>query len=170
MLDLMLPATDDEPQVVLHLEHSLVSISKWESEHKVPFFGREQMEKSETVSYVSKMLLDPPPYGNLEARLRTENFVAVTNYINRSQTATWFREEPPSRVRPVVTSELVYYWMIDFGIPFVPTETWHFSRLMTLVQICGNKRTKPKKMSRQAQAEEMRRINAERRSELGTTG
>lgn len=171
MLTLMLPATDDQPEVVLHLEHSLVSLSKWESKHEKPFFSTEQISPEENIAYVEDMLLGSPPDGDWISRLSVEHFTTITNYINSKQTATWFRrQENAPKPREIVTSELVYYWMISFNIPFAPCETWHFNRLMTLIEICGVKQTKPKKMSRQALAEEMRRLNAERRERLGTTG
>lgn len=171
MLTIILEPTDDLPQVVLTLEHSLVSISKWESECTKPFFGREQMSHEETVAYIKQMILDEsPPEGWLE-RLKQEHYTEITNYINSKQSATWFREDPNQRPsREIVTSELVYYWMTQFNIPFDPCETWHLNRLMTLVKICGIKQTKPKPMSKQAQMEQYRQLNAQRRQQLGTSG
>lgn len=171
MLTIILEPTDDLPKVVLNLEHSLVSVSKWESSCQKPFFGREQMSHDETVAYIDKMLLgESPPEGWLK-RLKAENYTEITDYINSTQSATWFREEPNQRPsREIITSELVYYWMTQFNIPFDPCEYWHLNRLMTLVKICGIKQSKPKPMSKQAQMEQYRQLNAQRRQQLGTSG
>lgn len=171
MLTLILPQTDDLSQIVLNLEHSLVSVSKWESECEKPFFGREQMSHEETITYIEKMIVGENPLEDWFTRLKQEHYEQITTYINSKQSATWFREDPyqtPSR--EIVTSELVYYWMTQFNIAFQPAETWHLNRLMTLIKICGIKQTKPKPMSKQAQAEQYRTLNAQRRQELGTSG
>lgn len=159
------------PEIELHLEHSLVSLSKWEQIHEKAFFSQDQMTQEETASYIEQMVIGEIPAGNWITRFETEHFLAVTNYINRKSTATWFREDSKQKgPSEVITNELIYYWMIGFQIPFDPCETWHVNRLMTLIKICGIKQTKPKKMSRQAQAEEYRRLNAARRQQLGTSG
>lgn len=171
MLILTLSATDDQPEITLELEHSLVSLSKWEAEHKKPFFHQEDFTHEDTVSYIEKMMLHDPPEGDWASRLTPSDYAEVSEYINSSQTATWFRKDPSSpRPREINTTELIYYWMIQFGIPFQPCETWHFSRLSTLIEIAGRKQSKPKKMNPEALRAEMARINAERRAKLGTTG
>lgn len=171
MLTLTLSATDSEPEVELRLEHSLVSLSKWESHYKKPFFNRDGMDNPQTLVYIEYMLLDRPPAGNWQKRLTAEHYYKVGQYINDPQTATTFRENPNERrSNEVVTSELIYYWMISFQIPFEPCQNWHLNRLMTLIKIAGVKQSKPKKMSRQQQAEEYRRLNELRRQQLGTNG
>jgi hypothetical protein len=171
MLTLSLPQTDEHDAVELALEHSLVSLSKWESIHEKPFYGRESMTPEEAFSYFETMLLVPPPHDGWIERLTQEHFTQINAYINSKQSATWFREDPNQRgPKEIVTNELIYFWMISFNIPFDPCETWHVNRLMTLIKICGIKQQKPKKMTRQQQAEEYRRLNAERRAKLGTSG
>lgn len=170
MFTLILPAVDDIPAVELHMEHSLVSLSKWEQLHEKAFFNREGMNAEETLSYFNQMLLTPPPK-DWTNRLSGEQAIEINNYINRKMTATWFREEGPQRgPQETITNELIYYWMVSFSIPFLPCETWHLNHLMTLIKVCGVKQTKPKPMSKRAQAEEYRRLNAERRQQLGTSG
>jgi hypothetical protein len=171
VLTIILPQTDDLPQIVLNLEHSLASVSKWESECEKAFFGREQKTHEETIVYIKDMVLDEIPPEGWITRLKPEDYEQITTYINSKQSATWFREDANQRPsREIVTSELVYYWMTQFNIPFQPCETWHLNRLMTLIKICGIKQTKPKPMSRQQQAEEYRRLNAQRRQQIGTSG
>ncbi len=159
------------PAVELRLEHSLISLSKWEQIHEKVFFSRDGMTREETKSYIEQMLLSEPPSFNWIDRFEPEHFELVTTHINKKHTATWFPEESVSKnSSEIITNELIYYWMISFQIPFDPCETWHVNRLMTLVKVCGIKQTKPKKMSRQAQAEEYRRLNESRRNKLGTAG
>lgn len=170
MLKIVLPASDEEPAVKLKLEHSLVAIFNWEGLYKKPFFGRDGKTPEETAHYIEMMILGDPP-DDVMGRLTPEQFRTIAEYINDSNTATTFREDPTSKPSfEVVTSELVYYWMTQFKIPFKPTDEWHFNRLMTLIQIAGIKQSKPKKMSKQAMAEQYRKLNAQRREQLGTTG
>ena len=167
----MLPETDEHQAEKLTLEHSLVSLSKWEAIHEKAFFGKDPMTGEESLSYIEQMVIGPSPEGEWLSRVTVEIHDEIQQYINSKQTATWFREDANARPpREIITNEIIYHWMIEFGIPFEPCDTWHLNHLMTLIKICGIKRTKPKRMSRAAQAEEMRRINAERRAKLGTAG
>lgn len=168
----MLPETDTFPSVELSLEHSLVSLSKWESIHEEPFFDQKELTPEKAMSYFECMLVGDPPHSKWIERVPTEEFHRMGEYINSSQTATWFREttDKGKRTQEKTTSELIYYWLVQFNIPFQPTETWHLNRLMTLVKIAGIKQSKPEKMSKAAQMEEMRRLNAERRQRMGTSG
>lgn len=170
MLTLMLAATDNEPEIVLNLEHSLVSLSKWEAEQRKSFFHQEEITHEGTLSYIRAMLLHDEPAGDWTNRLEVEHYKIITEYINTNFTATWFRQDPKSPPREVVTTELIYYWMIQLQIPFQPCETWHFSRLSTLIEVCGRKQSKPKKMSPDALRAQMSQLNAERREKLGTAG
>lgn len=161
---------DYEPSCKLQFEHSLASVSKWESIHKKTFFNKDGKTREEMVSYIHQMLLTPNPPENYVNRLFVEHYQLFVEYIDDNRTATWFSEAQKDRAsREVITSELLYYWMIEFNIPF-SCDTWHFSRLMTLIRICVVKQTKPKKMSKNAIAEQYRTLNAQRRRELGTSG
>lgn len=158
--------------ITLKLEHSLSSMSKWESIHEKPFYNKEQMTPEELVSYVTQMCLtdlDPQLYAN---RLKADHFVAVMDYINSKQSATWFKdiEQKKSGPSEVITNELIYFWMIKFDIPFAPCEEWHLNRLMTLIKIISIKSAKPKKMSRAEQMAQQRALNEQRRREMGTSG
>jgi hypothetical protein len=171
VLTIIVQGIDDQIDATLNLEHSLSSVSKWESEVQRPFFGKEQMTQDETSIYIKHMVLGEPPPGDWLKRLQPTQFVEITDYINNKQTATWFREDPNQPAsREIVTTELVYYWMTQFNIPFEPCENWHLNRLMTLIKICGIKQTKQKPMNKKQQLEEYRRLNAQRRQQLGTSG
>jgi hypothetical protein len=173
MLDIMLHGTDEYPSTKLTFEHSLVSVSKWEAIVKRPFFGHEEKTAEDTEIYYRCMLLTEDPPANFYQRLvGTPQFQEIADYINTDQHGTKFREEPtpPKSKQEIVSSELIYYWLVQFQIPFQPTETWHLSKLMALVKVAGLKQSKPKKMSAQERAAQMRALNEQRRRETGSAG
>ncbi len=103
-------------------------------------------------------------------KLSQSNFEIINDYIEAKKSATWFSEAPGApRSRDVITSELIYYWMTVFQIPF-ECETWHLNRLFVLIRICNIKQAKPKKMSRNEVATRNRELNAQRKSQLGSKG
>jgi hypothetical protein len=154
----------------LELEHSLVSLSKWESIFEKPFLGTKEKTTEEVLGYIEAMILTEKIPPGVLSRMSQENFSAVDAYLDAKQTATWFTESKNQpRSREVVTSELIYYWMLTFNIP-IECEAWHLNRLFTLIRICNIKNTKPTKMSRSEQAAHNRNLNAQRRAQLGTRG
>lgn len=155
--------------VVLELEHSLVSLSKWESKFEKPFLTGESKSTNEIIGYVRAMCLTPDIPETIFKKLSGENFQEINSYIDAKMTATTFSDRKSRGSNEVVTSELIYYWMTVYTIPFA-CETWHLNRLFTLIRICNLKQEKPKQMSRAEQASEQRRLNAERRSRFNSTG
>jgi hypothetical protein len=156
--------------VQLQLEHSLVSLSKWEAIHEKPFIDTKDKTPEEILSYVECMVISPNPPGAFLAQLSEQNFKDVNAYIERKMTATWFSNvQPQARNSEAITAELIYYWMTAFNIPF-ECENWHLNRLFTLIRICNIKQEKPKEMSRAELAQRNRELNARRKAQLGTTG
>lgn len=171
MLRLLLPAIEEVPALEVHLEHSLVSLSKWESATEKAFFKREGLTAEETISYIRTMAIDDDLPEDWVERLSEAQFQKINEFLNSRQSATWFREdETQNRSHEVVTSEVIYHWMIQFQIPFEPCQHWHLNRLMSQIKVEGIKSTKPKKMSATARAHEFAKLNAQRRQALGTTG
>lgn len=160
----------DTDPVELLLEHSLVSISKWESKHHKPFFTASDKTYSETIDYIRCMLLNEEDI-NLEWILDNKVISQINEYIDDSQTATWFnkKEKKGKRSSETVTSELVYYWMIALNIPF-ECQYWHFNRLLTLIEVCNVKNEKPKKMSKKELYSRNSALNNLRRKQMNTHG
>lgn len=157
----------------LEFEHSLVSLSKWESIHEKPFFAwkkDDQRTHDEMVSYFEQMLVEPAGRTDLISKLTPEDHMTLVTYINTSCTATVVREvQNKPGPKENVTSELVYYWMISLNIPF-EAETWHLNRLMTLIRICGVKGGKPQKQPASTVASKYRELNEQRKKQMGTSG
>lgn len=154
----------------LQLEHSLISLSKWESKWNKPFLSKESKTYEETLDYVKCMTLTQKVSPEVYANLTSENMQEIQNYIAAPMTATTFSEEKGTRGgREIVTSELIYYWMIALGIP-LECEKWHLNRLLTLVRVCNIKNSPPKKMGKNAIMSRNASLNAARRKRLNSKG
>lgn len=154
----------------LKLEHSLVSLSKWESKWCKPFYSKEAKTEEETIDYVRCMTLTQNVDPNVFIFLSNENMEQIRQYIESPMTATRISEDRRGKgSREIITSELIYYWMITLNIP-LECQKWHLNRLLTLIRVCDIKNQPPKKMSKRDIMSRNAALNAARRKQLGTKG
>lgn len=157
---------------VLVLEHSLVSISKWEAKWHKPFLSKEDKSFEETLDYIKCMTITQNVDPNVYMLLTKENIKEINDYISDPMTATWFNEDPTSQSKKnskQITSELMYYWMVALNIPW-EAQKWHFNRFLTLIRICNIENQPSKKLSKKQIMSKNAALNAARRKNLGTSG
>lgn len=165
----------ESPKTTLILEHSLISLSKWESIWEKPFLNsKASLGRKELVDYVRCMTIQPKNIDPLVYRAIYEDeslLEAVSNYINKSMTATWFSDKENKAYGPnkPVTSEEIYYYMCKLNIP-VEFEKWHLNRLMTLIQVFNAKDAPPKKRNREEFLSSRRALNEKRKKALHSRG
>lgn len=160
----------ESKECILQLEHSLVSISKWESKWHKPFLSDSKKTYDEIIDYVKCMTItqnvDPLVYSFISK----EAFDKIEKYIDDPMTATKFSDNNNKNgKKEIVTSEIIYYWMISFNIPF-ECQKWHINRLLTLIRVCNIKNQPKKKMSKSELMTRNRALNASRRKALNTKG
>ena len=180
MLQIKIPSTEawDEDkeefiqtshEQVLQLEHSLVSISKWEAKWCKPFLTKEDKTYEETLDYIKCMTITQNVKDETYNRLTKSNIDEINNYISESRTATTFSDNKSGTNREIITSELIYYWMISLNIP-MECQKWHINRLLTLIRVCNVKNTSPKKMNKREIASRYASLNAARRKQFNSKG
>lgn len=154
----------------VQMEHSLLSLSRWEEKWKIAFLEKEPEKTTEqTLDYIRCMTITKNIPDGFYESLSPYYVNQITEYISDSHTATWFREEDPDPAKKggkhqVITAELIYYWMIAQQIPWDPTEKWHLNKLLTLIRVCSIMNTPPKKKTKREANEEFRRAKAARRA------
>ena len=159
-----------ESEQILELEHTLVSVSKWESKWHKSFFSRQEKTYEEVMDYIKCMTITPNISPDVYNRLTQVNMDDIQKYIEDPMSATTFREDKNKKTsRETITSELVYYWMIALNIP-IEFQHWHLNRLMTLIRVCEIKNAPPKKMSKRDIMSRNAALNEARRKQLNTSG
>lgn len=179
MLQIVIPATElfDErtltftytKEQTLRLEHSLVSLSKWESKWCKPFLSSDKSDE-EIVDYIKCMTLTQNVKPEVYDLLTPQNIAQINEYINAPMTATTFREQGKGKKsREIITAEIIYYWMITLGIPF-ECQKWHINSLLTLIRVCEIKNQPKKKGNKQDTYNRYRALNEARRQKLNSKG
>ena len=178
MLEILVPERefydDDTNQFVvikptrLSLEHSLISLSKWESKWKKPFISSEKSDE-EVVDYIRCMTLTQNVNPFVYFCLSKNNLKSVTDYIDDPMTATKINNAQKKGNKEIITAEIIYYWMVTLNIPF-ECQKWHLNKLLTLIEVCSIKNQPPKKMSRNEVLRNNRELNAMRRAKHKTRG
>lgn len=154
---------------VLELEHSLVSISKWESKWCLPFISTNNKTTEQVIDYIKCMCLNEVD-DKVINNITNDDIYKITNYINSPMTATTFSSTNNNKSNnEKVTAELIYYWMITLNIP-MECQYWHLNRLLTLIRVCDIKNSPPKKMSREELLSRNAALNAARKKQLNTKG
>lgn len=156
-------------RTVLQLEHSLISLKKWEAKYNKPFLTKADKTTEETMYYIKCMTINKQVDDLVYYALSEEDIIKINDYIQAPMTATTFHNQEKTRNTEIVTAELIYYWMVALNIPF-ECEKWHLNQLLTLVQVCNIKNTPPKKMSKSSLAKRNAALNAARRKRYNTRG
>lgn len=158
------------PKTELRLEHSLISISKWESKWHKPFLGNDKKSAEETIDYIRCMCMTPNVAPNVFYALTKDNVTAINEYISDPMTATTISDDKSGkRNREIMTSEVIYSWMISLNIP-PEYAKWHLNRLIMLIRVCNKHNAPPKKMSTNEILSRNRSINEARRAALHSKG
>lgn len=161
-----------EVEYVLELEHSLATLSKWESIWEKPFIDDQPKTEEEMKSYIECMIVGDVPE-DFWPKLSQKNWEEINSYINRKMTATWFNEngpKSPKKSNEKITSELVYWWLSGIQSPPPGYEHWHLNNLFTYIRIHDVKNRKPTKRNPTQVAAERRELIAKRRAETGSRG
>lgn len=162
---------DVEP-CIIELEHSLISLTKWEEKWETPFLTNKGLTYEQLTDYFRCMTLNDVPnyiYAAITSSQRTE----ILDYMAKKMTATVIKQPPnvpKKQMGEFITAETIYWWMATLQIPFEPCERWHLNKLLTLIELGSVKSQPPKKMSRSATAAMNTQLNEARRLALGTNG
>lgn len=179
MLKLIIPAREiynDETnefyyikEQTITLEHSLVSLAKWESKWCKPYLSKDPKTVEEALDYIKCMTITQNVDSAVYYSIDNASMEKINDYIEAPMTATWFSEEREAPSREIITAEIIYYWMVEFGIPF-ECQKWHLNRLFTLLKVCSIKKNPPKKMSKRNIMMRNKQLNDARRKASNTKG
>lgn len=179
MLRITIPATEqwDErkqefistKECSIQLEHSLVSLSKWESKWHKPFLGKDDKSEEEIIDYIRCMTITQNVDPTVYYALTPKNVEMIKEYIDNPMTATTFRDSGGKSSNEIITAELIYYWMVAFQIPF-ECQKWHLNKLLTLIRVCNIKNQPDKKMNQNQIMKQNAALNAARRKKMNTKG
>jgi hypothetical protein len=153
----------------LSIEHSLVSLSKWESKWNKPFLSKADKSIEESLDYIRCMTITQNVDSKIYKFITHDVLDHVSKYIEKPMTSTVISKHDSSQNREIITAEIIYYWMIALGIPF-ECQKWHLNRLLTLINVCNIKNSPPKKMGKHALMSRNAALNAVRRQKYNSKG
>lgn len=153
----------------LNLEHSLISLSKWESKWRLPFLEQKNFTEEQLIDYIKFMTIDKNVDPNVYYAITDEIYEEIRKYIDSPMTATWFNDRNMTPSREIITAEIIYCSMIQLNIPF-ECQKWHLNRLLTLIKVCNIKNSTQKKMSKGEIFARNRALNEARRKEMNSKG
>lgn len=164
----------DIKETKIQLEHSLISLKKWEQKHHKPFLGKtDKLTYEELSDYIRCMTLTHEVDSEVYNWIPKNVLEDIIAYIKDPMTATWFRDDKTvgaqKNSREVITAEIIYYWMISLSIP-VEFQKWHLNQLLTLIKVVNIKNGKPRKKDPKLAAQERAALNARRRAEHKSKG
>lgn len=157
-----------KPQTLI-LEHSLISISKWESKYHKMFLETKDKTGVELLDYIKCMTINGNVPDMTYYALSEKNLRDILDYMDDSMTASSVFDPPRKSRSEPVSSELIYYWMIQYGIPF-ECEKWHINRLLMLIKICTRKNASMTKADKAAMDQRRAAINAQRKAKMKSRG
>lgn len=158
------------PAQTLKLEHSLLSIHRWESKWHKSYLSTKQLTSEENLDYIRCMCIDPNVNQVVFQTLRNADFKRIRAYIDDPMSAVKYHDDPNKKKRSrYMTSETIYGWMVSYGIPF-ECEKWHLNQLLALIEICGRQNTPRKKADKRAIAMRYADINKARKAKTGSKG
>lgn len=154
----------------LLFEHSLISVSNWESKWHKAYLSPVEKTQEEYFDYIRCMCLTKNVNPIVFYALDEKAIRSIAEYIADPMTATTFHNLEQKKSREVITSELIYFWMASFNIPFDPCQKWHLNRLLTLIEVASLKNQPPKKMGRKEMLSQRAALNAQRRAKFNSRG
>lgn len=156
---------------ILNLEHSLLSVRKWEAKWHIPFFSDKPKTKAQSIDYIRCMTINRDVNPIVYTQLTNAHFSKINEYMEDPMTATWFKKDPNEKKgsSEIITSEILYWQMIMYNIP-PEYQKWHLNQLITLIRVCAEKSKPQKKMSRKDQMAQQRALNAARLKKHKTRG
>ena len=153
----------------VYLEHSLVSIQKWEQKWHIPFLKDTPKTREQEQDYIRCMSMSGPLSDVDLMRFRQSDLIRINDYIQDPMTATTFNNKNARHSRRILTAEVIYAQMIHYGVPF-ECKKWHLNSLMTLLRACYEEEAPKKKMGKKDLYSRYNQIEAANRKRYGFRG
>ena len=157
-------------ELTLQMEHSLLSLSKWESKYHKSFIHTKEKTNEEALDYIKFMTITQNVKPETYERFTSNHFKQINNYIGEPMTATTFSDNSTKKGRrQIVTAEVIYDWMLSLNIP-MDREKWHLNKLITLIRVRSINSQPAKKKSSAELARSYAALNAQRQAQQKMRG